>query len=260
MSEDAVVRALLRVPEPLLRRDADPRARQQPAADVRRLGRRRPLQLPADRLLVARTGVRGGRAEGVHRQPHRRLRPAHRHVALSSARAALVRVRRRSTRKAADRCIGPIVDLPGGFIARAGHASRPPPRSMLFLGCAGKSAQIPLYVWLPDAMAGPTPVCALIHAATMVTAGVYLVCRLSPVFVLSPARWPWSRSTGARRRCSRPRSARPERHQEGAGLLHGEPARLHVHRRRRAARSRPASSTSSRTRSSRPASSSAPAR
>ncbi len=55
-----------------------------------------------------------------------------------------------------------------------------------FLGAVGKSAQIPLYIWLPDAMAGPTPVSALIHAATMVTAGVYMVCRLEFLYALAP--------------------------------------------------------------------------
>ncbi|MFA9453877.1 MAG: NADH-quinone oxidoreductase subunit L [Candidatus Aminicenantaceae bacterium] len=58
---------------------------------------------------------------------------------------------------------------------------------LLFVGAIGKSAQIPLYVWLPDAMEGPTPVSALIHAATMVTAGVYMVARMNLLYSLSPA-------------------------------------------------------------------------
>lgn len=68
---------------------------------------------------------------------------------------------------------------------------------LLFMGAVGKSAQVPLHVWLPDAMEGPTPISALIHAATMVTAGVFLVARLAPLYSLSPAAMDVVAITGA---------------------------------------------------------------
>ena len=102
---------------------------------------------------------------------------------------------------------------------------------LLLVGATGKSAQIPLYVWLPDAMAGPTPVSALIHAATMVTAGVYMTVRSAALFNHSPDRDGHSRGHRIGHRCFRRYHRRhADRHQEGLRVLHRLATWLHVRR------------------------------
>ena len=141
-----------------------------------------------------------GRQEGVHRQPRRRRRVrlgimAH----LDHGRTLNFSRRLRA---------GSRQMLASGHIQTwqmTGIAL------LLFCGAVGKSAQFPLHVWLPDAMEGPTPVSALIHAATMVNAGVYMVARTNPIFSQRAAwRWSsWPRSASSPR--SSPRRSRSPR-------------------------------------------------
>ena len=129
--------------------------------------------------------------------------------------------------------------------ARAIHDPVPIVALLIFAGAMGKSAQFPLHVWLPDAMEGPTPVSALIHAATMVNAGVYLVARANPLFAGLAGRD--GRGRGHRHLHGHPRGLDrddPDRHQAGARVFDALPARLHVRGARASGRSRPRSSTS----------------
>ena len=166
------VRPLLRVPEPLPLRDADAGARRELPADVRRLGR-------------ASASARTCSSATTSTGSTRRWPDARRSSSTGSATTASCSACSASSRPSA-RSTTP---RSSGRRPSSRPSSAPALAAIclcLFIGAMGKSAQVPLYVWLPDAMAGPTPVSALIHAATMVTAGVYMVTRCNVLFRLAP--------------------------------------------------------------------------
>src|SRR2546425_820008 len=185
----AVARAVLHVPVAL--RVLDARARPLPVLhpDVRVLGAGGPLLVPPDRVLV-RAPVRGARGrQGLldHQARRPRLRHRDRHAL---GRDGHVRVPRALRTGPGARAGDRVFEFHALFALAQEHALAIEGLGtimlLIYLGAVGKSAQFPLHVWLPDAMEGPAPVSALIHAATMVTAGVFMVTRAQPLFVLVP--------------------------------------------------------------------------
>ena len=169
--------------------------------------------------------------QGLRRQPRRRLRLRARHLRRLHA-VRLGRLRHDLRQRVAGDGAGTTSCTSS---AMPGHADAMTVVCLLlFMGAMGKSAQFLLHTWLPDAMEGPTPVSALIHAATMVTAGVFMVARLSPLFELSPTaltrRHLRRRDHRLLRRDRRPRA---ERHQARHRLFDLLAARLHVRGARR---------------------------
>ena len=163
---------LLLVSQPLRRLHAGAGARLQHRGAVRRLGGRRPVLVSADWLLVQEEVGRDAREEAfvVNRIGD--------YAFILGMLALFAQFGTLDIQTIAGRVAGMPVEAGFGMLSMA--------TLLLFIGATGKSAQIPLYTWLPDAMEGPTPVSALIHAATMVTAGVYMIGRNAVLFSHAP--------------------------------------------------------------------------